>query len=345
MKSINSKIQKRKFDHIKICVTNKVETGSTGFDNYHFTHQALPEINFDEIDLSCQFLKKRLNYPILISSMTGGTAKAKTINQNLARAAQKLGIAMAVGSQRIAIEKPILASTFQVRKIAPDIVLLSNLGAVQLNYGFGIKECHQAIKMIKADGLIFHLNPLQEVIQPEGNKNFSNLLKKIEKISKQLKSSIIIKEVGCGISHDTAQSLLKAGVKIVDVSGQGGTNWALIESLRHKQKNNLGKIFSQWGIPTAEAIAECNQIKELTVIGSGGIRTGIDMAKALALGADIIGIALPLLQPATESTKAVEEKIKSLILQLKITMFCLGTKNIKELKNLGLSAFRQTPTL
>ena len=311
----------------------KVEAGSTGFDNYHFAHQALPEINFDEIDLSCQFLKKKLNYPILISSMTGGTAKAKIINQNLAQAAQKLGIAMAVGSQRIAIEKPKLASTFQVRKVAPDIILLSNLGAVQLNYGFGLKECHQAIKMIKADRLIFHLNPLQEVIQPEGNKNFSHLLKKIEKISKQLKSPVIVKEVGCGISSNIARSLLKAGIKTIDVSGQGGTNWAMIESLRYKKGSELGKIFSEWGIPTAKAIAECNKIKGLTIIGSGGIRTGIHIAKALALGANIAGIALPLLQPATKSAKAVEEKIKSLTLQLKITMFCLGVKNIKELKN------------
>jgi len=269
--------------------------------------------------------------------MTGGTAKAKIINLNLARVAQKLGIAMAVGSQRIAIEKPELASSFQVRKVAPDIVLLSNLGAVQLNYGFGIKECRQAIKMIKADGLIFHLNPLQEAIQPEGNKDFSHLLKKIEKISKQLKSPIIIKEVGCGISKNVAHSLLRAGVKIVDVSGQGGTSWALVESLRYKKRNKLGKIFSKWGIPTAETIVECGKIKGLTVIGSGGIRTGVDMAKALALGADIIGIALPLLQPATESAKAVEKKIKSLILQLKIVMFCLGTKNIKELKEVKLS--------
>ena len=322
-----------KKDHIEICLQNRIEVGVTGFDNYHFIHRALPEIDFDEIDLSCRFLKKKLNYPILISSMTGGTAKSEIINQNLAQVAQRLGIAMAVGSQRIAIEKPELASTFQVRKVAPNIVLLSNLGAVQLNYGFGIKECRRAIKMIEADGLIFHLNPLQEVIQSEGNKNFSDLLKKIGEISKQLKLPVIVKEVGCGISNNVAEFLLRAGVKIVDVSGQGGTNWALIESSRYKKNKELGKIFSKWGIPTAEAIVECSKVKGLTIIGSGGIRTGIDMAKALALGADMVGVALPLLKPATESAEAVEEKIKSLILQLKISMFCLGVKNIGELKN------------
>ena len=336
--------KQRKQDHLETCLQEKVETGSSGFDSYHFTHQALPEINFDEINLSCQFLKKKLNYPILISSMTGGTTKAKTINLNLAQTAQKLRIAMAVGSQRIAIEKPPIASTFQIRKVAPNIVLLSNLGAVQLNYGFGIKECRQAIKMIGADGLVFHLNPLQEVIQPGGNKNFSNLLKKIKKITAQIKIPVIVKEVGCGISQKTARSLLNAGIKTIDVSGQGGTSWALIESSRRKKNKQLGKVFSQWGIPTAEAITECNKIKELTIIGSGGIRTGIDMAKALILGADIVGIALPLLKPATKSARAVEEKIKSLIQELKITMFCLGVKNIKELKSLELSAFRQTPT-
>jgi len=240
--------KQRKTDHLKICLEKKVKTGSTGFNDYHFTHQALPEINFDEIDLSCQFLKRKLNYPLLISSMTGGTIEAKTINLNLAKTAQKLKI------------------------------------------------------------------------------------------------PIIIKETGCGISQKTALSLLDIGIKIIDVSGHGGTNWALIEGLRNKKRNKLEKVFSDWGIPTTEAIIECSQIKELTIIGSGGIRTGIDMAKALVLGADIIGIALPLLQPATKSAKAVEEKIKSLIEELKITMFCLGVKNIKELKSLGLSAFYQTPT-
>jgi len=335
--------KQRKKDHIEICLQNEIEAGVTGFDNYRFIHQALPEINFDEIDLSCRFLKKKLNYPILISSMTGGTDRAEMINQNLAQAAQKLGIAMAVGSQRVAIEKPELTSTFQVRRVAPNIVLLSNLGAIQLNYGFGIKECRQAIKMIQADGLIFHLNPLQEVIQPEGNKNFSNLLKKIGEISKQLKFPVIVKEVGCGISNNVAKSLLGVGVKTVDVSGRGGTNWALIESLRCEKGNELGKTFSKWGIPTAEAIVQSSKVKGLTIIGSGGIRTGVDMAKSLALGADMIGIALPLLRPATKSVEAVEEKIKSLILQLKITMFCLGARNIKEMKKIGLSVFRQTP--
>lgn len=330
--------QQRKKDHIQICLDQKVEFGDSGFDNYRFTHQALPEINFREIDLTTTFLGKELSAPILISSLTGGTEKAKKINRNLAKAAQEFNLAMAVGSQRVAIENPELEDTFEVRKYAPDIVLLSNLGVVQLNYGYGIEECKKAIAMIDADGLFFHLNPLQEVIQPEGDKNFSNLLNKIEKINKKLEKPLLIKEVGTGISFQVAKALLGRGIKIIDVAGYGGTNWAAIESLRRNKDKELGQIFSNWGISTAESIVQCRQLKELTIIGSGGIRTGIDIAKALALGADLVGIGLPLLEPATQSAQAVKKKLKSLILQLKITMFCLGAKNISQLKQTKLTA-------
>ncbi|PJE69012.1 type 2 isopentenyl-diphosphate Delta-isomerase [Candidatus Shapirobacteria bacterium CG10_big_fil_rev_8_21_14_0_10_38_14] len=328
-------IVERKLNHFRICLEEGVEVGSAGFENYSFTHNALPEIDFDKIDTSVKFLRKELKAPILISPMTGGTKQATLINRNLAKAAQKVGVAMAVGSQRVAIEKPSLAKTFQVRKFAPDILLFANLGAVQLNYGFGVKECRQAVEMIEADGLILHLNPLQEVIQPEGNTDFSGLLEKIKKIARQLKVPLIVKEVGVGISGKVAQKLFQAGVEIIDVAGWGGTNWALIEGIRAGNEE-IGELFAHWGIPTAEAISQCAEIKGLIVIGSGGIRNGIEIAKALALGANLVGIALPFLKPATHSVKAVEKKLQSLISQLKTVMFCLGVKNIDELKKVKL---------
>lgn len=334
------KIASRKQDHLEICLTQSVEVGSTGFENYHFAHNALPEIDFAKIDTSVKFLGKKLKAPILISSMTGGTDQGSLINRNLAKAAQKLGVAMGVGSQRIAIENPKLAKTFQVRKWAPNILLFANLGAVQLNYSFGIKECQKAVEMIKADALVLHLNPLQEAIQPEGNTNFAGLSVKIERICKALSVPVIVKEVSCGISEETAQRLFNAGVKIIDTAGWGGTNWAVIEGLRQAQakvETNLGKTFSCWGIPTAESIIQCRRIKDLKIIGSGGVRNGIEIAKAIALGADLVGLALPLLKPAIKSEKAVEEKLLQLIEELKITMFCLGVKNIKELKKVQLN--------
>lgn len=327
-------MRKRKADHIRICLQQEVGSGSTELEKYQFVHQALAEIDFEKIDVSTKFLGKKISASILISSMTGGTSQAGRINRNLARAAQKLGVAMAVGSQRIAIENPKLASTFQVRDVAPDIPLLANLGAVQLNYGYGIKECRRAIKMIGADALILHLNPLHEAIQPEGNRNFENLLPKISKIAKNLSVPVIVKEVGCGISEDVARRLYQAGIKIVDTAGWGGTNWAKIEGIR--AQNRLGETFSQWGIPTAGSIIRCKKVKGLTVIGSGGIRNGIEIAKAIALGADLVGLALPFLKPATKSTKAVEQELVQLIKELKIVMFCLGVKNIKGLKRLQL---------
>jgi len=327
-------MRKRKIDHIRICLHQEVEAGLTGFEQYRFVHKALPEVDFEKINVATRFLGKKLSAPILISPMTGGTIEAGRINKNLAKAAQKMGVAMAVGSQRIAIENPQLASTFQVREVAPDILLFANLGAVQLNYGYGIKECRQAVKMIEADALVFHLNPLHEAIQPEGNRNFENLLPRIRKITKNLSVPIIVKEVGCGISEDIARKLYRARIRIIDTAGWGGTNWAKIEGIR--AKNNLGKTFSQWGIPTAESIIQCKKVMGLNIIGSGGIRNGIEIAKAIALGANLVGLALPFLKPATKSAKAVEQGLLQLIKELKITMFCVGVKNIKELKKLQL---------
>lgn len=328
--------QIRKKDHIRICVNDEVESGLTGLENYYFKHKALPEIDFDKIDTSVIFLGKKLKAPILISSLTGGTKEAFLINKNLAKAAERCGVAMALGSGRVAISKPETAFSFRVRRYAKDIILLVNLGAVQLNYGFGLKECKKAMEMVEADGLIFHVNPIQEAIQPEGDHDFSGLLDKIGKIAKDLGKPVIVKEVGFGISGLTARQLYKRGIKIVDVAGWGGTNWALIESKRRKEKEHLGEVFSDWGISTVEAIKECRQIEGLTVIGSGGVRNGVEIAKCLALGADVVGIGLPFLKPALESSLAVEKKIEELVMELKIAMFGAGVKNIKELREVRL---------
>lgn len=329
-----AEMQKRKGEHLQICLKESVEVGTTGFENFRFIHNALPEIDFGKIDTSTKFLGRKLSAPILISSMTGGTAQGGIINGNLAAAAQSRKIAMAVGSQRIAMKNSLVSSVFQIRNIAPDILVFANLGAVQLNYGFGIKECQKAVDMIKADALILHLNPLQEAIQPEGETNFENLLPKIERLVKKLSVPIIVKEVGFGISEEVADKLYSIGVRIVDVAGRGGTNWARIESIR--AKDNLGLVFRDWGISTTEAIVQCHKIKCLKIIGSGGIRNGVEIAKAIALGSDLVGLALPFLEPANHSKEAVEEKIDQLIRELKIAMFCSGVRNIEELKNIQL---------
>jgi len=324
-------IKKRKTEHVDICMNRDVEKGNTCFDNYRFIHNALPEIDYKDINTETNFLGKKLSAPIIINSMTGGS-KTEMINKNLAVAAEKAGVAMGVGSQRIAFKHPETLLSFYVRRYAPNIPLLANLGAVNLNYNFGLKECKAAVNSISADALTLHVNPLQEAIQPEGQTNYKDLVPKIEKIVKGLGKSVIIKEVGCGISRDVASRLKKAGVKIVDVAGAGGTSWPYIEGMRAKSRE--GEVFADWGIPTTEAIKQCSGLG-LQVIASGGIRSGLDMAKAIALGADYCGVALPVLRAAIVGHKEVEKIINHYIRELKIAMFCIGAKNIKELREKG----------
>lgn len=325
-----NKVKNRKVEHLDICLEKDVESGYTGFDEIRLVHNALPEIDFEEIDVGIKFLGKRLNFPIIIEGMTGGAQEAKKINRDIAEISQELGIGLGVGSQRRAIENEGLADTYMVRDIAPDILLIANLGAVQLNYGYGIEECRKAVEMIDADALALHLNPLQEVIQPEGNKNFSNLIKKINEISKRLEYPVIVKETGCGISYEIAKRLK---VSAMDVSGLGGTSWGLVESYRgDKRIREIGRTFSSWGIPTARSIREVSSLK-IPVIGSGGIRTGLDAAKAIALGAECVGIALPVLKAWNLNRKGgIREFLGKFILELKIAMFLTGAKDIKGLK-------------
>lgn len=335
-----TKTPSRKADHIRINLEEEVSSNlSTGFENYHFLHEALPDLNLDEVDLSQTFFNKQLNAPILISSMTGGTEEAKRINQNLAMAAQKAGIAMGVGSQRAAIEDPNLADSFNVRPFAPDILLIANLGAVQLNYGYSVDECAKAVDMIQADALILHLNALQEAVQPEGDTNFKGLLQKIETVCKTLPVPVIAKEVGWGISASTARRLADAGVSAIDVAGAGGTSWSQVEMYRAKTEAQarLAAAFINWGIPTSESIQMIKaEIPEIPVIASGGIKSGIDIAKSIALGAEMGAMAGKFLKAANQSSEAVTETIDLLAREIKICMFGAGVGSLPELKSTKL---------
>ena len=327
----------RKAEHIRICLESDVQfpTQGSGFDRYHFIHSCLPELDYQRLDLTTNLLGKQLGAPILISSMTGGTAQAKEINYRLAEVAQEYRLAMGVGSQRVAIEQPQVADTFQVRQIAPDILLLANLGAVQLNYKYGIDRCWRAVELLGADALILHLNPLQECIQPQGDTNFKGLLDRIANVCDRLPVPVIIKEVGNGISASMAQQLIAAGVSAIDVAGAGGTSWAKVESERAKTvlQRRLGETFADWGIPTTACITTIRQIAPtLPLIASGGIRNGLEIAKAIALGADVAGLALPFLQAADISTLAVAELVQILTAEIQTVLFCTGNANLSALR-------------
>jgi isopentenyl-diphosphate delta-isomerase len=331
-----SKTQQRKKEHLELCLDtpNVTSSSGTGLDRYRFVHNALPELDIDEIDLSATFLGKRLRAPILISSMTGGFELARKVNRHLAAAAQELGLAMGVGSQRVAIEEPSAAASFQVRDVAPDILLLSNLGAVQLNYGYTVEHCRRAVEMIGSDGLILHLNVLQEAVQPEGNRNFKGLTQKITDICRELGFPVVAKEVGSGISADVALRLREAGIKALDVAGRGGTSWYAVEAKRATSKGKPAETtFLDWGIPTEEALLAVHQaVPGLQLVASGGIRTGLDMAKSVALGADVAALGQPLLMPALESASKVVEFLNRIIYEIKITMLCVGAPNLAALK-------------
>ena len=335
-----TKTQKRKKEHLEICLdTESVTSASgTGLSRYRFVHNALPELDIDEIDLSTTFLGKRLQAPILISSMTGGFDLARKVNRNLAAAAQSLGLAMGVGSQRVAVEEPSAAGSFEVRDVAPDILLFGNLGAVQLNYGYTVEHCRRAVSMIGADALILHLNVLQEAVQPEGNRNFKGLGEKIAAVCRDLEVPVIAKEVGNGISVDAAIRLQRAGVKALDVAGYGGTSWSAVEAQRAvKQGKRPDTAFADWGIPTEEALVSVRQaLPDIQLIASGGVRSGVDIAKAIALGADLGAFGQPLLAAALESSAKVVEFIAGVIHELKVSMLCVGAANLAALRRAPL---------
>lgn len=325
----------RKAEHIRLALDRRMQLGHNFFDDYRFEHAALPEIDMAEVDTAVEFLGRRLEAPLLISCMTGGTESAGQINRNLAAGAERTGVAVGVGSQRKALEDPAKADTFRVREVAPTAVLLANLGAVQLNYGMGVRECRRAVDMIGADALVLHLNPLQEAIQPEGQVDFSGLLPKIGEVVRELGAPVVAKEIGCGITEATARALAGQGVRVIDTAGVGGTSWARIEAERAGDLD-IGEVFAGWGVPTPESIRQVRRVQGLTVIASGGLRNGLDAAKAIALGADLAGMAYPFLAPAMESADRVAGIVRRIVRELKICMFCLGVKTIAELRTAKL---------
>jgi len=328
-------IDQRKADHIKINLEHDVRSAlTTGLESYRFTHEALPELDLDRIDTTLSLFGKKINSPILISSMTGGTDAAKTINMRLAEAAQECGVAMGVGSQRAAIEHPEQAETFQVRKAAPDILLFANLGAVQLNHGYSIDQCRKAVDMIQADALYLHLNPLQEAVQDAGDTDFSGLAKKIEEVCKMLEVPVIAKEVGWGISKRTARLLADCGVSAIDVAGAGGTSWSQVEMHRAPDEftRQLAATFVGWGIPTAESILNVKKaVPEMTVFASGGLKDGLDIAKCVALGATLGGMAGQFLKAAAISNENIIEAMKLTMRQIEVTMFACGVGTLEGL--------------
>ncbi len=339
--------QTRKADHLRVCLEEDVQSHriTNGLERYRFTHCCLPELNRSEIDIYTTFLGKAIATPLLISSMTGGTEQARLINQRLAQTAQRYGLAMGVGSQRVAVENPDLTTTFAVRQYAPDALIFANLGAVQLNYDYGLSQCQKAVDWLEADALILHLNPLQEAVQTEGDVNFKGLFAKIEQLVKALPVPVVAKEVGNGISAAMAQRLMESGVAAVDVAGAGGTSWARVESERAKdaKQRRLGNTFADWGIPTAECITGIRALSDglgdsaaIPLIASGGLRNGLDAAKALALGADLVGMALPFLQAASQSEAAVAELCEALIAEIVTVLFCTGCASLAELRQDGI---------
>ncbi|HEX5692031.1 MAG TPA: type 2 isopentenyl-diphosphate Delta-isomerase [Roseiflexaceae bacterium] len=339
----NEQTASRKSQHVQIVLDQDVAAKgvNTGFAAYRLPHEALPELDLAEVDLTSTLLGKPLQAPLLVSSMTGGAPDVARINMALAEAAETLGLAMGVGSQRSAIRDERLAYTYQVRRVAPNIPLFANLGAVQLNYGYGVDECRRAVEMIEADALILHLNPLQEAVQPEGNTNFKGLLARIEEVCARVGVPVIVKEVGNGINARVAQRLVDAGVWAIDVAGAGGTSWSEVERFRHTNAGGarVAGAFAGWGLPTTEAIRQVRAaLPTVTLIGSGGIRSGVDIAKAIALGADLCGTAKPTLGPAVDErgAEAVAEGLQSYIDELRVAMFCSGCGGLRALRQLAL---------
>jgi isopentenyl-diphosphate delta-isomerase len=335
--------ESRKADHIRIVLGEDVAAKGvgTGFAAYRLPHRALPEIDLAEVDTRTTFLGKPISAPLLISSMTGGAGAAAQINLALAEAAEALGLPMGVGSQRAAVMDARLAETYQVRRVAPRIPLLANLGAVQFNYGFGVDECRRAVDMIEADALILHLNPLQEAVQPEGNTNFKDLLPKIAQVCRALEVPVVVKEVGNGISAYDARRLYDAGVRVIDVAGAGGTSWSEVERFRQPDDNGrrVAGAFADWGLPTTECVREVRAaLPEATVIASGGVRSGVDVAKAIALGADLAGTAKPALVDAINDrgAEAVIAGLQNFIRELRVAMFCAGCADLAALRQVGV---------
>lgn len=335
-----SNTEKRKEDHILINLEAQVNSHrSTGFEQIYLKHTAIPEIDITQISTKIRFLNKQLDLPLIISAMTGGTPIAEKINKTLAQLAEECNVALALGSQRAAIENPRLTYTYSIaRKEAPNAIIIGNIGAPQIAVNYGYSEIKKAVDMIDADAIAIHFNALQEAVQPEGDVKFSNVLKKLEKIVNKLEIPVIAKETGAGMSREDAILLRDYGISYIDVGGLGGTSFAAVEVYRaDKNKNplkkHIGNLFWDWGIPTAISIIEVSSVDKIHVIASGGIRNGIEICKSLALGAEIVGIARPFLKPAYDGNiKVAKGIVKRIEAEMKTCMFLVGAKSLDELK-------------
>ena len=329
-------LEARKLDHLRLCLEEDVASRHrTGFEAYSFLHDALPDLDLEDVDTTTSFMGRTFGAPLLISSMTGGPEQGRRINENLARAAEIRRIPFALGSQRIIHERPETAASFAVKDVAPDVFLIGNVGAVQLNEGFDLAACQGLVEAVTADALYLHLNPLQEAIQHGGDTRFRGLQARIAEVCAGLSVPVLAKEVGNGLAPDVSARLLAAGVRALDVAGNGGTSWARIEGLRSPDPlgRTVGDTFRDWGIPTAEAV-RLNRAAHphAPIVASGGLRTGLDLAKAIALGADLGGFALPFLEAATDSVEAVVARIDTIVQELRVAMFCLGCADVAALR-------------
>lgn len=332
-------IKQRKREGIVIPLTRNVQAkeSSTYLEYVKLIHNALPEIDFDAVDTSQKFLGHNFKAPIIIDSMTGGTPEATKINSRLALAAQKFGLGMGLGSQRAGLLSSELAETYSIaRSNAPNAFLVANIGGAQLSKGLKIKDIKNMIQMIEANALVVHLNPLQELIQPEGEPKYKGVLSKIKEICSNFDIPIIVKEVGAGISMDVAKRLQSAGVSAINIAGSGGTSWAGVEKLRAEtahdsNKINLGELFWDWGIPTAVSLIEVRKSVKIPVIASGGIRNGLEIAKCVTLGANMCGMAFPFLRHASKSLESLYEFTSRTLIELRSAMFLVGSKNINQL--------------
>ncbi len=332
-------IEERKQRHIRISLEENVESEiPTGFGDINLVHRALPEIDLSDVDASVELLGRRLSAPIIISAITGGTEEARKINGTLARVAQRTGIGIGVGSQRIAIQQPEVEGTFRVvRDEAPDALIIGNIGCPQLSLGWGAEEAKKAVDMVEADALAIHMNPLQEAVQVGGDTNYRGLVEKIGSLTSSLGVPVIMKETGAGISYEDTARLEKAGVSGFEISGLGGTSWAAVEhhiarEVGDARQEYLGKSLWSWGIPTACSLVEVRAASKGKIIASGGLRSGLDITKALALGADATGIAKPFLQKAIEGEEALQKYVETIITETKICMFLVGARNVAEMR-------------
>jgi len=339
--SFIDQIKRRKREGIEIPLNENIQgrTASTYLEYVKLLHNALPEINYDQIDLSIEFLNRSFSAPLIIDSMTGGTDEAFVINKRLGLIAERYGLGMGLGSQRAGLKSDKLVESYSIaRKVAPNAFLIANIGGAQLSDGLSNSDILKIIKMIDANALAIHLNPLQELIQPEGEPRFKGILKKISNLVNEVEIPIIVKEVGSGISADVAIKLEKSGINSINVAGAGGTSWAGIEKIRADQhneylKSQLGELFWDWGIPTALSILLVSNSVKIPVIASGGLRNGLEIAKCLILGANVCAMAFPFLKRASKSEEELEKFTQLILSEIRSTMFLLGAKDVHSLKN------------